>query len=87
MNGLSQREVAKQLKVSRNTVKRYVKGAPVGVRRPSIRERPKSEAVEARMPEDSPRPTAEQGTSCNELTVEVAHYRIAGRVAQHSHAV
>lgn len=57
----SQREVAKKLKVSRNTVKRYVEGAPVGMRKPSDRARPKSEAVEARMREllvDSPRWTA-----------------------------
>lgn len=30
-----QREVAKKLKVSRNTVKGYVEGARVGARRPS----------------------------------------------------
>lgn len=61
VKGQSQREVAKQLKVSRNTVKRYVEGAPVGMRRQSARERPKSEAVEARMREllgDAPRWTA-----------------------------
>ena len=61
VKGLSQREVAKQLRVSRNTVKRYVEGAPVGVRRPSARARPKTDAVEARMRElleDAPRWTA-----------------------------
>lgn len=61
VKGRSQREVAEKLGVSRNTVKRYVEGAPVGVRRPSARERPKSEAVEARMREllgEAPRWTA-----------------------------
>lgn len=61
VKGQSRREVAKKLGVSRNTVKRYVEGALVGVRRPSARERPKSEAVEARMREllgEAPRWTA-----------------------------
>lgn len=57
----AQRKVAKRLEVSRDTVKRYVEGAPVGMRTPSDRARPKSEAVEARMKElleDSPGWTA-----------------------------
>lgn len=61
VKGHSQREVAEKLGVSRNTVKRYVEGAPVGVRRPSARARPKSDGVEARMRElleDAPRWTA-----------------------------
>jgi len=61
VKGRSRREVAKKLKLSRNTVKRYVEGAPVGVRKPSVRERPKSAVVEGRMREllgDAPRWTA-----------------------------
>lgn len=61
VKGRSQREVAEKLGVSRNTVKRYVEGAPVGVRMPSVRARPTSDAVESRMRamlEDAPRWTA-----------------------------
>ncbi len=46
----SRREVARPLTVSRNTVKRYVEGESVGVRKPSDRARLKSDAVEARAP-------------------------------------
>lgn len=61
VKGRSQRGVSEELKISRNTVKRYVEGAPVGVRKSSPRERPKRDAVESRMREllkDAPRWTA-----------------------------
>ena len=41
--GESQRAVAERLGISRNTVKRYVKGAPVGARLKTPRRRPKLE--------------------------------------------
>ncbi len=59
--GESQRAVAERLGISRNTVKRYVKGAPVGARLKTPRRRPKLEGVQARLEAilaDSPRWTA-----------------------------
>lgn len=56
--GESQRAVAARLGISRNTVKRYVKGAPVGARQKTPRPRPKLEGVQARLEAilaDSPR--------------------------------
>ncbi len=61
VKGQSRREAATKPGVSRNTVKRYVEGAPAGMRKPSDHARPRSEAVEARMRgllEDSPPWTA-----------------------------
>jgi transcriptional regulator with XRE-family HTH domain len=58
---LSQREVARRLGVSRNTVRRYVEGAPVGARRPTSRDAPKLGAVRDRLESllrESPRWTA-----------------------------
>ncbi len=58
---LSMRSVAQALGISRNTVRRYVDGAPVGVRKASSRRRPALERAEARMEAllgDSPRWTA-----------------------------
>lgn len=58
VKGVSQRVVAEQMGVSRNTVKRYVASAAVGERRTSARAKPKTSAVEARLTallEDSPR--------------------------------
>lgn len=49
--GESQRAVALRLRVSRNTVRRYLAGAPVGERKPSERPRPKLAAVVPRMDE------------------------------------
>jgi transposase len=49
VEGASRREVAESLGISRNTVKRYLAGAPVGVRQPSTRKRPALEQAEARM--------------------------------------
>ncbi len=58
---LSQREVARRLGVSRNTVRRYVEGASVGERRPTSRDAPKLAAVRDRLESllrESPRWTA-----------------------------
>lgn len=49
VEGASRREVAESLKISRNTVKRYLAGAPVGMRKASTRKRPALERAESRM--------------------------------------
>lgn len=49
VEGASQREVARALGISRNTVKRYLEGAPVGERKASPRERPALVRAQARM--------------------------------------
>jgi len=49
VEGASAREVALALGVSRNTVRRYLEGAPVGERRSSLRARPALERAQARM--------------------------------------
>lgn len=49
VEGASRREVARSLGISRNTVVRYLKGAPVGVRKASPRERPALQRAHARM--------------------------------------
>src|SRR5947207_2030361 len=49
VEGPSRREVAESLKISRNTVKRYLESAPVGTRKSSPRKRPAMERTEARM--------------------------------------
>ena len=49
VKGVSRRSVAKEMGVSRNTVKRYVEGAMAGHRVPVDRERPVLERAKARM--------------------------------------
>jgi len=49
VEGASQREVARALGIARNTVKRYLDGAPVGVRKASPRERPALARAQVRM--------------------------------------
>lgn len=49
VEGASRREVARALGISRNTVRRYLSGAPVGVRKASPRERPVLEMARSRM--------------------------------------
>src|SRR5919109_2972145 len=54
----SHRRVAREMGISRVTVKRYIDGAPPGVRAPSTRPKPVTEAVRARVEEilgDAPR--------------------------------
>lgn len=58
VEGVSMRDVARQMGVSRNTVRRYVEGAEPGQREPVQRARPVYEAVRARLLavlEDAPR--------------------------------
>ena len=47
----SVRSVAREFKLSRNTVRRYVDGVEVGVRKPAARGRPVTEAATARIGE------------------------------------
>jgi hypothetical protein len=49
VEGVSRRDVADALGISRNTVKRYLAGAPVGERKASPRERPALERAQGRM--------------------------------------
>jgi transposase len=49
VEGASRREVARALGVSRNTVRRYLAGAPVGERKSTTRERPALERARGRM--------------------------------------
>ena len=49
VEGASVREVARSMKIARNTVRRYLRGAPVGVRKAPPRERPALERAQARM--------------------------------------
>ena len=58
VEGISARRAARQMGISRNTVKRYVEGAPTGERRPSTRTRPVLDRVRPRLEElvgDAPR--------------------------------
>lgn len=58
VEGASRREVARALGISRNTVKRYLEGAPVGERKATPRERPALARAQERMDallEDAPR--------------------------------
>lgn len=45
----SVRQVAREMGISRNTVRRYVEGAPIGVRRPTVRPKPVTDLVAARV--------------------------------------
>jgi transposase len=49
VEGASVREVARALGIARNTARRYLRGAPVGVRKTTARERPAMERAQARM--------------------------------------
>jgi transposase len=49
VEGRSRRETAKELKISRNTVRRYLDGAQPGVRAAPVRERPVADLVEQRL--------------------------------------
>jgi transposase len=49
VDGLSVRQVAREMGISRNTVKRYVDGAPPSPRQPVARERPAQDAAKARL--------------------------------------
>lgn len=49
VEGRSRRQVASELGISRNTVRRYLEGATPGTRLPSSRRRPVSDAVDARL--------------------------------------
>src|SRR2546422_2183472 len=51
VEGLSVRQVARELHLSRNTVRRYVEGAEPGWRKPAARSRPTLEAVRPRLEE------------------------------------
>lgn len=51
VEGASLREVARSLGIARNTARRYLRGATVGVRKPSERERPALKRAQARMEE------------------------------------
>ncbi len=58
VEGFSARKVARELGISRNTVKRYVEGAEPGARRPVARRSPALDGVRGRLEElltDSPR--------------------------------
>jgi transposase len=58
VEGASHREVARSLGISRNTVRRYLLGAPVGLRRAVHRPRPALDRAQARMEQllaDAPR--------------------------------
>jgi predicted transcriptional regulator len=58
VEGLSARKVARELGISRNTVKRYVEGAEPGARQPVARPSPALDGVRDRLGElltDSPR--------------------------------
>jgi transposase len=49
VQGVSRRAVAKEMGVSRNTVRRYLAGAVVGVRRPTPKAKPVTAAAQARL--------------------------------------
>jgi transposase len=49
VDGLSVRQVAREMGISRNTVKRYVDGAPPSSRQPVTKERPAQDAARARL--------------------------------------
>lgn len=49
VDGVSVRQVARELGISRNTVKRYVEGAPPSTRQPVVRGRPAQDAAKARL--------------------------------------
>jgi transposase len=49
VDGLSVRQVAREMGISRNTVKRYVDGAPPSARQPVTRGRPAQDAAKARL--------------------------------------
>jgi transposase len=49
VQGVSRRAVAKEMGLSRNTVRRYLAGAPVGERKKAPRTRPALEAVQSRI--------------------------------------
>jgi transposase-like protein len=49
VEGASVREVARALGIARNTARRYLRGAPVGMRKESSRERPALQRAQARM--------------------------------------
>src|SRR2546426_9179386 len=49
VEGLSVRQVARELRLSRNTVRRYVEGAEPGGRKPTARRRPTLEVVGPRI--------------------------------------
>ena len=51
VQGVSERQVAREMGIGRNTVRRYVDGAEPGVRRPAARAAPILEKVRARMAE------------------------------------
>src|SRR2546428_13377619 len=51
VEGFSVRQVARELHLSRNTVRRYVEGAEPGWRKPAARSRPTLEAVRPRLEE------------------------------------
>ena len=58
VEGLSVRRVARELRISRNTVRRYLEGAAIGARAAVARSRPVSDAVRARIEQllgDAPR--------------------------------
>ena len=49
VQGISRRAAAKEMGVSRNTVRRYLRGSPVGLRKKTPRPKPALSAAQARM--------------------------------------
>src|SRR5512142_2188089 len=49
VEGHSVRQVARAMGISRNTVRRYVEGAPPATRQPVVRSRPAQEAAKERL--------------------------------------
>jgi transposase len=71
VEGASVREVARSMKIARNTVRRYLRGVPPGVRRAVARARPALERAQARMDallREAPRwTTAKQRLTASQL--------------------
>src|SRR5256885_16703671 len=76
VEGLSVRQVARELHLSRNTVRRYVEGAEPGWRKPAARSRPTLEAVRPRL--QGPLPEAPRRTGGKQRLPATQPHRLLG---------